>query len=125
MVKKIFENVILPIEQPDCCMECPLLGQIPKDERKFRSQETLVCLATHHAMNARIARSKKSNHTTKHPLKRLCDGDWDRWQAKPLSGRFPIRVVDMIRYRESFVREFLPLMPMRIIFHDHRRRKKD
>lgn len=120
MPKKIFTPIKLPKLQPDCCMDCPLLGLIPKEEREFGSQETLVCLATHHAMNARIARSKKSEHTPKHPLKRYCDNDWDRWQLEPYFGNYPIRVVDLSRYRDSFIREFIEF---RIIFHSDRGRK--
>jgi len=123
MPKKIFENVSLPIEQPDCCWECPLIGLIPKDERKFGSQETLVCLATSQAMNARIARSRMSAHTSKHPLKRHCDDSWDRWQTKPLLGKYPIRIADLIRYRDPFFRDVLQNEPLRIIFHDSGRRK--
>ena len=117
MPKKIFKQVKLPMQQPDRCMDCPLLGMIPAVEREFGSQETLVCLATHHAMNARIARSKASEHTAKHPLKRWCDDDWERWQQEPMYGNFPIRITDYGRYRDLFVRE---CMEFQIIFHSKR-----
>ena len=72
---KPFKQIQLRPEQPDCCNECPLLGLIPEAEREFGSQETLVCLGTRHALNARIARSRKSEHTPKHPLKQSgCSG---------------------------------------------------
>jgi hypothetical protein len=121
MPKRIFTHVKLPITQPDNCFGCPLLGQIPKHERQFGSQETFVCLATHHAMSARIARSRASEHTTKHPLKRPCDTNWERWQLEPYFGKFPVRMVDVNKYRDPFVRDNLEF---HIIFHDPRGRKK-
>ena len=120
MPKKIYSQIKLPRVQPNCCMDCPLLGQIPKHERQFGSQETLVCLATHHAMSTRIARSKASEHTTKHPLKRSCDGEWERWQMEPYFGSIPIRITDISKYRDAFVRDFLEFT---IIFHERRGRK--
>ena len=120
MPKKIYTQIKLPREQPNSCMSCPCLGAIPKHERRKGSQETLVCLATHHAMSARLARSKASDHDSKHPLKRSCDADWDRWQADPYFGSYPIRMVDISKYRDPFVRDYLEF---HIIFHETRGRK--
>ncbi len=120
MPKKIFNQVKIPKLQPDCCMDCPLLGEIPKEERPKGTQENLVCLGTHFAMSARAARSKSSNHDTKHPLKRSCDEDWDRWHQTPYFGNIPIRVIDISRYRDPFVRNYLEF---RIIFPSSRGRK--
>ena len=120
MPKKIYTQVKLPREKPDCCMNCPLLGEIPKYERKPGSQETLVCLATHHAMSIRLAKSKASEHTTKHPLHRPCDMEWERWIADPYYGSYPVRMMDISKYRDPFIRNYLEF---RIIFHDKRGRK--
>ena len=120
MPKKIFSQVRLPRVQPDCCMDCPLLGEIPKSERQPGTQENLVCLGTHYAMSARAARSKASEHNTKHPLKRSCDGDWDRWQETPYFGNIPIRMSDISKYRDPFTRNYLEFS---IIFPSQRGRK--
>ena len=60
MPKKIYTKIKLPRVQPNSCMDCPLLGEIPKEERQPGTQENLVCLGTHYAMSARAARSKAS-----------------------------------------------------------------
>lgn len=119
MPAKPFKQIQLHPEQPDCCNECPLLGLIPEAEREFGSQETLVCLGTRHALNARIARSRKSEHTPKHPLKRWCDDEWERWQEEPYFGKLPVRKIDVSRYRDPWERS----QQLPIIFHNKRGRK--
>lgn len=116
---KPFKEIALKAEQPDCCNECPLLGQIPVHERPFGSQETLVCLGTRHALNARIARSRASAHTAKHPLHRPCDEEWERWQEEPYFGKLPVRKIDVSRYRDLWERS----QQLPIIFHAKRGRK--
>ena len=119
MPAKPFKEIKLPPNQPDCCLECPLLGEIPVTERQFGSQETLVCLGTREAMNARISRSRASAHDAKHPLHRYCDEEWERWQEEPYHGKLPVRKIDISRYRDPWVRtQQLP-----IIFHSKRGRK--
>ena len=120
MPKKVYTKVKLSRIQPDCCMDCPLLGEIPKEEKQKGSQANLVCLGTHYAMSARAAKSKASEHDTKHPLKRPCDGEWERWLEAPYFGEIPIRTIDISRYRDPFVRNF---MEFRIIFPEKRGRK--
>lgn len=108
MPKKCFIKVKLPGDKPDCCFCCPLLGEIPKEERQGNgSQAILVCLGTEYAMSVRAARSKASDHDSKHPLKRPCDQDWERWMDSPYFGELPIRTQDMSRYRDPFVRNHL------------------
>lgn len=119
MPAKPFKQIQLRPEQPDCCNECPLLGMIPEAEREFGSQETLVCLGTRHALNARIARSRASHHTPKHPLKRWCDDEWERWQEEPYFGKLPVRKIDVSRYRDPWERS----QQLPIIFHNKRGRK--
>ena len=116
MPAKPFKDVKLPPEQPDCCNDCPLLGLIPQHERKFGSQETLVCLGTRHALNARICRSRASDHDTKHPLHRPCDEDWERWHEDPYFGQLPVRKIDISRYRDPWERS----QQLPIIFHEKR-----
>lgn len=117
MPKKNFELVKLPIQQPDRCCDCPLLGAIPPNERKPRSQEVLVCLGTWHAMSARFSRSSAKAHDAKHPLHRPCDAMWERWQQAPLNGCYPVAFNAMNRYREEYKKEY---MQFQIIFHEKR-----
>lgn len=121
MPKKRFENVKLPLLQPDRCMDCPLLGAIPKSERRPGSQEALVCLGTWHAMTVRFSRVRKSGRDSKHPLTRPCDAKWERWQEAPIYGRYPVPYEAMNRYREEYIKEH---KQFHIIFHDNRGRKK-
>ena len=87
----------------------------------YQDCSLIAAWIAHYAMNARIARSKKSEHTPKHPLKRYCDNDWERWQSEPYFGNYPVRLVDLSRYRDLFVRE---VMEFKIIFHDRGRKPK-
>ena len=121
MPRKIYEKVKLPSQQPDMCELCPLLGRIPPEEREPGSQETLVCLGTGDAMNTRIARSRASKHDSKHPLKRWCDKLWERWQMEPLYGNLPVRIVDLCRYRDPYIRS----RQLVIKFHSKRGPKKE
>lgn len=114
------EFIKIPINQPDCCADCPLLGAIPENERRPRSQEVLVCLATWEAMSARFSRSRASTKDAKHPLHRPCDQKWERWQMAPFNGSYPVPYEAMNRYREKYKNEY---MQFRIIFHDKRGRK--
>lgn len=102
MPKKLFVNVRLPLGQPDCCEECPLVALIPKEQRRRGSKETLVCLGTHEAMTligSKIRRSERRG--TSHPWKRPCDEKWEMWQSN-LRGVFPVRKVDYAMYRQPF-----------------------
>ena len=116
MPAKPYTDIQLPPKQPDCCNMCPLLGLIPKERRKPKSQETLICLGTGDAINARQARSLASKHTTKHPLKRWCDDRWDRWQEEPYYGKIPVRKIDLSIFRDPWERS----QELTIIFHDKR-----
>ena len=46
MPKRLSVMVKLPEEQPDRCLDCPLLGVIPIEKRKHGSKKTHVCLGT-------------------------------------------------------------------------------
>ena len=49
MPKDIFTPRQLPREQPDRCELCPLLGLIPKDERRKGKRERYFCLGIYEA----------------------------------------------------------------------------
>ncbi len=102
MPKKIYKQIKLPVKQPDCCTECPLLGVIPKEELPKKCRETRVCLMTHDAMTPSLSRSQKSTKDKHHPLKRYCDHEWDLYHHPPLNGNFNLRIVDWIRYRMPY-----------------------
>ena len=42
--RKNYISVKLAIEQPNRCIDCPLLGLIPKQQRPKGSKESHVCL---------------------------------------------------------------------------------
>ena len=81
MPKRNIIQIQLPMKQPDCCAECPLLGLIPKTvARPKNSKETHVCLGTMEAMSQRGSRVRASQRDSKHPLRRPCDSRWHSWQ---------------------------------------------
>ena len=119
MPKRNFINQKLPLQQPDCCAECPLLGIIPQEARKYGSYETLVCLGTMDAMTQRQSKIRASRRDSKHPLHRYCDTRWQAWTL--LEGHeFPISIDSYNRYRLPYEMSFQPL----IRFHKRGRPKK-
>ena len=120
MPKRNFINQKLPLQQPDCCAECPLLGIIPQEARKYGSYETLVCLGTMDAMTQRQSKIRASRRDSKHPLHRYCDTRWQAWTL--LEGHeFPISIESYNRYRLPYEMSFQPL----IRFHKRGRPKKE
>lgn len=83
MPKRLHYMVTLPMEKPDCCAECPLVGIIPKNERPHGSKETHVCLGTHEALSGRGIKVRASEKDSHHPLRRPCDGRWRMWATLP------------------------------------------
>lgn len=80
MPRRNVVKIKLPMEKPDCCVECPLLGLIPKDHaRPKNSKETLVCLGTMEALTKRGSKVRASLRDSHHPLKRPCDGQYHAW----------------------------------------------
>ena len=75
MPKKNLIPIELPVEQPDCCATCKLVGLIPKGNRQ--GKYTHVCCATAEALTRRGIKVKASEKDSKHPLKRPCDA-WYR-----------------------------------------------
>lgn len=93
---KRFVQIQLPMNQPDRCADCPLLGIVPPELRIRNSQETLVCLGTGEAMTKKGSRVRKSGRDAKHPLTRGCDSLWPLWVTYPRQ-EFPVLVERYIR----------------------------
>ena len=106
-------RIKITTEQPDACVQCPLIGLIPKYRLPFGCQETHICTATRDAMTARKARSKRSEADAKHPRHMFCDHKWDAWRQLGVYG-IP---------RQVYIEERLPYeqsQQLPIIFHDKR-----
>ena len=91
------QKVPLPPTKPDRCIDCPLLGLVPKYIAKPKnSKETHVCIGTREALTKRGAKVKASSRDKNHRLRRPCDLYWDTWMTLP--GR--ILCVNRETYRE-------------------------
>lgn len=85
MPKRNIIEIQLPPEQPDCCVDCPLLGLVPRHyPRPKNSKETHVCMGTMVAITKRGASVKASGRDSQHPWKRPCDNRWKAWLALPM-----------------------------------------
>jgi len=111
MPKRNFVNIRLPLEQPDCCQECPLLGKIPQDfaGRPKGSYETLICLGTMDAMSLRQSKVRASNRDVKHPLHRYCDRMWPAW-VNLARQELPISIQNYNMFRIPFVAAMQPMI---------------
>lgn len=106
MPKIIFTDIPLHEEEPDRCMDCPLLGLIPKEERQYGRQQSHVCLGTRESLSERMIKARRSEKDSKHKLDRPCTAAnlWQVWQEKePLPGVMRVRTVDYNRYRLAYV----------------------
>lgn len=83
MPKRNIIQIKLPPMQPDCCAECPLLGEIPNELRQHRSKETMVCLGTMEAMTRIGSRVRASQKDVNHKLHRPCDNKYSAWLRLP------------------------------------------
>ena len=84
MPKRNIIQIQLPAEQPDCCIDCPLLGLIPRYVASPKnSKETHVCLGTMEALTQRGTRVKASSRDVRHPWHRPCDNRWRAWMCLP------------------------------------------
>ncbi len=99
--RKNYISVKLAIEQPNRCIDCPLLGLIPKQQRPKGSKESHVCLATAEAMGARFVRIKASERDSRHPLIRPCDALWYIWTRNP-NREYRLRWDRYLQYRQPF-----------------------
>lgn len=86
MPKKNIIQVQLPMEQPDRCQDCPLLGLIPEGMRsndfadRFKS---LVCIGTMDAITKKSSEVRASEKDARHPHHRPCDRVWKAWSQLP------------------------------------------
>lgn len=83
MPKKLFVMVKLPPAQPDRCLDCPLLGLIPEEERKHNSKKTHVCIRLMKALARRKVKIRASDETRTKKLIRPCDKIFAAWLELP------------------------------------------
>ena len=92
MPKRNFVMQLLPIERPDRCTDCPLLGVVPKSvARPKGSKETMLCLGTMEAMSRPWSRKRESECDSHHPMHHYCEQKWHAWVGLPRR-EFPIPV---------------------------------
>ena len=106
MPKDIYTPRQLPREKPDRCELCPLVGIIPKDERRPGKRERYFCLGIYQAetdangepvldekgiqkmsfpriTSKGISVSAKAVKEGGHLWHRACDYTWDSWMTLP------------------------------------------
>ena len=107
------QKVLLPATQPDRCIDCPLLGLVPKYvDRPKHSKETHVCIGTMEALTQRSTKIRASQKDDHHPLRRPCDLRWEMWMT------LPRRILSVNRdfYRECRI-PYESTLQMQIKFH--------
>lgn len=105
MPKRLSVMVKLPEEQPDRCLDCPLLGVIPIEKRKHGSKKTHVCLGTYPAIKAlakRLTAIRKSDESRSKPLQRPCDKLWHAWIKLP-KRQFPLNINAYNEFRQPYL----------------------
>ena len=98
MPKKLFVMVKLPPAQPDRCLDCPLLGLIPEEERKHNSKKTHVCIRLMKALARRKVKIRASDETRTKKLIRPCDKIFAAWLELP-KREIGVPVASYNRYR--------------------------
>ena len=98
MPKKLFVMVKLPPAQPDRCLDCPLLGLIPEEERKHNSKKTHVCIRLMKALARRKVKIRASDETRTKKLVRPCDKIFAAWLELP-KREIGVPVASYNRYR--------------------------
>ena len=98
MPKKLFVMVKLPPAQPDRCLDCPLLGLIPEEERKHNSKKTHVCIRLMKALARRKVKIRASDETRTKKLIRPCDKIFAAWLELP-KREIGVPVANYNRYR--------------------------
>lgn len=100
MPRKAIIPMKLPLEQPDCCAQCPLVGLIPKEQRCGGVRQAFVCLGvpgealTSKGIHTSAAAYRAKNRKWHRP----CDSRWDAWTHLP--GReFGISYAHYLQYR--------------------------
>jgi len=100
MPKKAIIPIQIPMEQPDCCARCPLIGLIPKNQRQPGVRQSYVCLGVlGEALpskgiwtSASEAKQKKRKHH------RPCDTRWEAWAQLP-GRKFGMSYAHYLQYR--------------------------
>jgi hypothetical protein len=90
----------IPMEQPDTCARCPLLGLIPKEQRGKNVRQAYVCLGVLGvALTSKGIHSSAESYRKKNrKLHRPCDTRWHAWTQLP--GRlFGISYANYLQYR--------------------------
>lgn len=106
MPKIIFTDIPLREDEPDRCMDCPLLGLIPERERQYGSQQSHVCLGTRESLSERMIRARQSEKKNGRKLDRPCSrmNLWLVWQEKDEKpGVMTVRTADYNLYRLGYV----------------------
>lgn len=106
-------------EQPDRCELCPLLGKLPKDERRGGERKGYCCLGVLEAdvdedgsqcvvfprlTSKGIRCSAEGTRASGHLLHRPCDGLWQAWVTLPGS-LFPMLAETYLKYRLPYEHE--------------------
>ena len=98
MPKKLFVMVKLPPAQPDRCLDCPLLGLIPEEERKHNSKKTHVCIGRMTALARRKVKIRASDDKRAKKLIRPCDKVFAAWLELP-KRELGVPIVNYNKYR--------------------------
>ena len=103
MPKKNYIPTPLAPMKYDRCIDCPLCGLIPKDERKQGKRMKYVCLGVNlKPLTSKGVWIKASKRDAKHPLKRPCDNYWDAWMATLKRREFNLGFIYYTKYRLPF-----------------------
>ncbi len=100
MARQAIVKMKLTLEQPDTCSVCPLLGLIPKNQRREGARQSYVCLGVlGEALTSKGIHSSASAYRAKNrKLHRPCDGRWDAWTQLP-GMEFGISNTNYLQYR--------------------------
>ena len=89
MPKKLFTPMKLPVNKPDCCADCPLIGLIPMSERVKGVRQGYCCLGIFSPegfpklTSKGIHSSAKAYKAMGRKLHFHCDRLWDAWMTLP------------------------------------------
>ena len=100
MPKKAIIPTQLPMEQPDCCAMCPLIGLIPKNQRQPGLRQSYVCLGVlgEPLSSKGIWTSAEKERQKKRKLHRVCDSRWEAWTQLP-GRKFGMSYAHYLQYR--------------------------
>lgn len=81
MPKRNFIPTQLSPVQYNRCIDCPLCGLIPENERKEGKRKKYLCIGRMKPLTSKGVWLKASNRDAKHPLHRPCDDVWQAWMT--------------------------------------------